>query len=351
MRTSHKKSKWLYLPAALLVAATVAYFMGPTITPPQYKEDLPDVPEGAGALEETLRLREQNLPLRPNNQARIVWVDSTKAPTEYAFVYLHGFGASYRDGYPVNVNVPAIFGANAYLSRWSGHGLKPEEALEQFTPESAWQDAKEALLIGQRIGRKVILFSTSTGGTLALKLAATYPDRVHALVNIGPNVEDDQPGASILMSPWGHELAHLVALGQKRKIKHEEPAAPQYFDTIYPAEALVHLEVLLQTTMTDSTFQAVRCPVLTLFYKENFLKKDNHVEVSRYPRVHNLFATPEDKKLIVSLPTPKTHFMASDIKSEDWPATQRAIVQFCEEILGMRALHPVDYVADAPGLQ
>ena len=350
MGTEQLKSNWLYVPAALLVVATLAYFLGPTITPPDYPEDLPDVPEGAGALEETLRLREQSLPLRPNNQARIVWADSSHARTEFAFVYLHGFGASYRDGYPVNVNLPVIFGANAFLSRWSGHGLAPDEALEDFTAENAWQDAKEALAIGQQLGQKVIIFSTSTGGTLALKLAATYPDRVHALINIGPNVEDDQPGASILMSPWGHELAHLVSLGQKRKIEHEEPAADQYFDTVYPAEALVELEILVQTTMTEATFEAVRCPVLTLFYKENFLKKDNHVEVSRYPRVHDLFATPEDEKLIVSLPTPKTHFMASDIKSKDWRATQRVIAEFCRDVLGMRPLHAIDYVADAPGL-
>lgn len=343
-------NKWLIVPGVLLAAATVAFFLGPTIDIPEYNTAFPDIPEDLGELEKRIDSRERDVPARPNNEARIVWADGQQQPTEYAFVYLHGFGGSYRDGYPVNVNLPAIFGANAYLSRWSGHGLIADDALELFTPDNAWSDAKAALLIGQRIGKKVILFTTSTGGTLGLKLAATYPDRVHALINIGPNVEDDQPGASLLMSPWGHELAHLASMGQKRKIKHEEPGADQYFDTIYPAEALVHLQVLVQTTMVDSTFTKVECPVLSLYYKENFFQKDQHVEVSRLPAVHDLFATPPREKMIVTLPTPKSHFMASDIKSKDWMATQRVIAKFCLDVLGMKPLYPIDHVANATGL-
>ncbi len=342
--------KYLYVAGTLLAVLTVAFFTGPRIERPEYPTDLPDVPEDLSALAGSIEVRETAAPTRPNNQARIIWADSVPRITEYAFVYLHGFGGSYRDGYPVNVGVPARFGANTYLSRWSGHGLVADQALREFTPTDAWADAREALAIGRRIGRKVIVMSTSTGGTLALKLAATYPGEVFALVNIGPNVEDDQPGASILMSPWGHELARLVSFGSNKKIDHEEPEAAQYFDTIYPSDALVNLQILVQTTMTDSTFAAVRCPVLTLFYKENYFKKDNHVEVSRYPEIHSRFATPEAQRRLLPLPTPKTHFVGSDIKSEDWLTPQREIIAFCTEVLGMEPLGPVDYVPDIPDL-
>lgn len=342
-------SYWFIIPGITLVALAAGYFLGPTIERPRYADELPDVPEEPEALDEYVRAREAEADLRPNNEARIHWAGDKRQPTEFAFVYLHGFGASYRDAFPVNVNLGDIFGANVFLARWGGHGLRAESALREFTPEGAWWDAREALAIGRRIGKNVIVMSTSTGGTLAFKLAADFPDAVHALINIGPNVEDDQPGASWLMSPWGHELAHLTSLGQRRKIKHEEPEAPQYFDTLYPAEALVRLEVLVQTTMQDETFERVACPVATVFYKENFFKKDDHVEVSRYPEVHALLATPEDRKQLLPLPTPKTHFVASDIKSRDWPAAQRAIVGFCQDVLGMSPLQPVDYLSDAPG--
>ena len=340
---------WYIVIGVIVLLLAAGYFFGPRIEEPRYAPDLPDVPDDLRTLQAGIDAREAKAATRPNNEARIVWANGVPERTEYAFVYLHGFGGSYRDGYPVNVNVPAIFGANAYLARWSGHGLQPDTSMLDLTPENAWADAREALAIGKRIGRKVIVFSTSTGGTLAFKLAAEFPEDVSALINIGPNVEDDQPGASWLMSPWGHEIAHLTSLGQKRKIKHDESEAPQYFDTIYPAEALVQLEVLVQTTMVDTTFRKVSCPVATLYYEENYFKKDDHVEVSNYPDVYALLATPEAQKRLLPLATPKTHFIASDIKSEDWPAAQRAIVAFCTEVLGMRALHPVDYLADAPG--
>ena len=337
----------LYVLFGLLAVIVLAYFLGPTVNQPTYATALPPVPGDLSGLEASVRRKEEQAPTRTNNEARIVWADAVPAVTEYSFVYLHGFGGSYRDGYPVNVTVAEIFGANAYLARWSGHGLQPAAALQDFSPGAAWNDALEALSIGKAIGKKVIVMSTSTGGTLALELAADFPDDVYALINMGPNVEDDQPGAELLMSPWGHELAMLASFGSNKKIRHDEPAAAQYFDTIYPSRALVDLQVLVQTTMDDTTFHRVRCPVLTLYYQKNFFQKDQHVEVSSYPEVHAKLATPADRNRLVALPTPKTHFVGSDIKSEDWMAAQRAMVDFCTRVLEMSPLLPVDHRADA----
>lgn len=345
----NRDKKMIYILLVVLAVVVLTYFLGPKIEVPAYAAALPAVPETPAALEAYVGEKEGKAPTREDNEARIRWNEDIRSPTEYAFVYLHGFAGSYRDGYPVNVNVPEIFGANVYLARWAGHGLRPEEALQTFTPNAAWDDALEALAIGKRLGKKVILMSTSTGGTLAIRLAATFPEEVHALINMGPNVEDDQPGAGLLMSPWGHELAVLASLGSNKKVDHESAEAFQYFDTIYPSRALVDLQILVQTTMTPETFGRVSCPVLTVFYKESFFKKDEHVEVSAFPEVHGQFATPADRKKLIALPTPKTHFVGSDIKSADWMAPQQTIVEFCREVLGMNPLLPVDHVADAAG--
>ncbi|WP_420459630.1 alpha/beta hydrolase [Neolewinella sp.] len=342
--------KVIYLAAILLVIIIAAYFLGPRIDVPTYAETLPAVPRDLSALQRYVEDKEAKHPTRPGNRARIVWYGNTPTVTDYAFVYLHGFAGSYRDGYPVNVNVPEVFGSNVYLSRWAGHGLQAAAALQDFSPEAAWDDAREALAIGKRIGRRVVILSTSTGGTLAFKLAADFPDDVHALINMGPNVEDDQPGASLLMSPWGHELAMLASFGSNKTIKHEEPTAARYFDTIYPSRALVDLEILVQTTMADATFRKVQCPVLTLFYYRDAFDQDEHVEIDRYPEIHRLLATPQDQVRLDSLPTPGTHFVGSDIKSKDWMAAQRSIIAFCTEVLGMVPLLPVDHLTDATGL-
>ncbi len=337
----------VYFLGALLALIVLAYFVGPRVEVPDYATTLPELPTDLASLKNLVQAREAAAPTRPNNEARLVFADSVPAVTDYAFVYLHGFAGSYRDGYPVNVNVPEIFGANVYLGRWSGHGLRAANALQEFTPAAAWEDARDALAIGKRLGRKVIIMSTSTGGTLALKLAADFPDDVHALINMGPNVEDDQPGAALLMTPWGHELAMLASFGSNKKISHEEPGAAQYFDTIYPSRALVDLQVLVQTIMDDATFSRIHCPVLTLYYQENFFQKDQHVEVSSYPEVHAKFGTPAQQNRLVALPTPKTHFVGSDIKSKDWMAAQYAAVDFCTEVLDMVPLLPVDHRTDA----
>src|SRR5258708_7415518 len=75
------------------------------------------------------------------------------------------------------------------------------------------KSAKEALAIGRQLGNKVILMGTSTGGTFALQLAATYPDQVAALVLLSPNIAINDPNAWLLNNHWGLQIAHLVTGG------------------------------------------------------------------------------------------------------------------------------------------
>ena len=326
-----KKRYWFLLIFLLLVGIT--YFTGPTIPKPVLTTSLPDLPDDFRELEEYVEQKERNLPVREDNQARILWATNPPTETEYSIVYLHGFAGSYRDGYPVNVNIADSLGANIFLARWAGHGLKPSASLEMFSPETAWASAKEALVIGEKIGKKVIIMSTSTGGTLAIKLAATYPESVFALINLSPNVEDDQEGAFLLNSPWGYELAKLVSFGDHMEVEHEQPIARHYWDTIYPSKALVDLQVLVDETMTAETYRNVTSPVITLFYYKNFMKEDEHVEVDDYPEVHNAFSTPPSLKKLVPLDTPGTHFIGSDIKSENTEVVEKEIIEFLRNTL------------------
>src|SRR5690606_40829618 len=133
---------------------------------------MPAVPTGADALEAYVRQKENRHKLKPDNEARIVWADRAGAKTEYAVVYLHGFSASQKEGDPVHRRFAAEFGCNLYLARLADHGIDTVEALINFTTDRWWASAREALVIGKQLGDKVILMSTSTGGTMALALAA-----------------------------------------------------------------------------------------------------------------------------------------------------------------------------------
>ncbi|MEK6478953.1 alpha/beta hydrolase [Catalinimonas sp. 4WD22] len=330
--------KRIWIPSLIILALLIAYLVGPIPPNPTYSEVWPELPYSLTKLEKYIKSTEAKHAVRKNNQARILWHNNTPQLTEYSFVYLHGFAGSYRDGYPLNVSVADTFNANIYLSRWVGHGLKPSVALKNFSAEAAWKSAKEALAIGRRIGRKVIVMSTSTGGTLALKLAATYPDSVFALINISPNIRDDAFGAFLLNSPWGYEIAHLAALGEHRKVRHEKEIATQYWDTIYPAEALLNLQVLVSSTMHAKTFNKIDCPMLTLYYYKNFLLEDEHVEVDRYPEVYQALSTPDSLLRLIALGEPGTHFIGSSIKSKNWRSAQQEIILFCRQTLGMPVL-------------
>ncbi len=330
--------KRVWIPLAILALLIFTYFVGPVPEDPVYSPHWPNIPTPLSELQEYIENTEQSQPVRADNQARILWHHDTPMVTEYSVVYLHGFAGSYRDGFPLNVQVADTFGANLYLSRWAGHGLEPPASLQYFSPEAAWESAKEALAIGRRIGRKVIILSTSTGGTLAIKLAATYPDSVFALINMSPNIRDDAFGAFLLNSPWGYEIARLVSLGDHYKVKHEEALARQYWDTIYPAQALVDLQVLVESTMQPATYEKVSCPVLTLYYHKNFLEEDERVAIERYPEVHEAFSTPNSLLQLLALDKPGTHFIGSAIKSKDWKTARDEIIQFCQKTLGMKTV-------------
>lgn len=329
------KKKRVWIPLLILAVLVITYLVGPVPGDPAFSDDWIEVPDSPQALERYVTQSEDSMPVRKDNEARIIWNDSVQKVTEYSFVYLHGFAGSYRDGYPLNVNVAEAFGANIYLARWAGHGLKPPFSLNPFSPEAAWQSAKEALAIGRRIGEKVVVMSTSTGGTLAIMLAAHFPDSVHGLVNIAPNIKDDQIGASLLGTPWGYEIAWLVSLGENKKVRYEEERAAQYWDTIYPAEALVELQILVGSSMEEETFSKVQCPVLTLFYQKNFLEEDEHVEVDEFPEMHAAFSTPDSMLELVAMERAGTHFIGSQIKSSNYKGAQERVIEFCRTKLGM----------------
>src|SRR6185369_7479021 len=108
----------------------------PKVSTPKYTLDMPAVPADAVALEQYIRNGEATHKLKPNNEARIVWLnDSLKQKTDYAIVYLHGFGASQEEGNPVHTSFAKKFGCNLYLSRLAEHGIDTTEPLLNYTAD------------------------------------------------------------------------------------------------------------------------------------------------------------------------------------------------------------------------
>lgn len=320
-------------PVLMIVAL---YFLGPSPATPVYDVTLPSVPADAAALDRYVAANEAAHKLRPNNEARIVWNDSTHNKTPYAVVYLHGFTASQMEGDPVHKRFARTMGCNLYLARLADHGLDSTDALIRMTPDRLWASAKEALAIGKQLGDKVILVSCSTGSTLALKLAAEFPQDVHALINLSPNIAINNGAAFILNDPWGLYIARAV-FGSK----YSEAPAPvpaeraQYWDTKYRLEGAVQLEELIETTMTRETFEKIHQPSLTLYYYKNEQEQDPEVKVSAMLEMNAQLATPDNLKETVAIPEAGVHVIASGLRSKAVDKVYDLMVAFAQQKLRM----------------
>lgn len=318
-----------------VLACVCIYAFGPQPDTPHYSETLPIVPDEAEALEEHIRANERRHAVKPDNEARIVWNDSTRGKTEYAVVYLHGFSASQKEGDPVHRRFASEFGCNLLLTRLSDHGIDTTDALYYFTADRLWESAKESLAIAEKLGEKVILISTSTGGTLALMLAARYPGKVHALINLSPNIAINDPAAFILNDPWGLYIARMV-LGGKYNVTEATEEESKYWNASYRIESLVQLQELLETSMTNETFSKVRQPSLTLYYYKNDEEQDPQVRVDAMIAMHQQLATPDSLKVAKAVPLAGAHVLGSSLKSKDIEGVYAEIEKFALTRLHMK---------------
>lgn len=319
-------------PFVLLFAV---YLLGPKPERPEYRREMPVVPQRPDELEQHVALAESDHNIKPNNEARIIWNDSTKEKTPYAVVYLHGFTASQMEGDPIHRRFAKEFGCNLFLSRLSEHGIDTTEALLHFTADRAWESAKHALAIGKQLGEKVILMSTSTGGTLALMLAAEYPQDVFALINLSPNIAINDPAAFLLNDPWGLHIARMVMGGNYRVTDANEEHA-RYWNKKYRLESLTELEELIETSMNDDLFARIKQPCLTLYYYKDEQRQDPQVKVSAMLDMHEQLGTPADLKVIKAIPEAGAHVIGSALTSKDVEGVYAEIKKFAINKLNMR---------------
>jgi esterase/lipase len=303
--------KWFGI---ILLVLIIVYFLGPQPSTPKFTKELPVVSIEASALEQYVSNIEAKHKLKPDNEARILWFnDSLKLQTEYAVVYLHGFSASQEEGDPVHREFAQKFGCNLFLARLAEHGVDTTEPLLNFTADKIWNSAKEAYAIGKKLGKKVILMATSTGGTLALKLAAEYPD-IAGLILLSPNIAINDPNAWLLNNHWGFQIAKLVK-GKYNTAEDTTALYAQYWNNKYRIEATVQLEELLESTMKESTFKKVTQPALLLYYYKDDDHQDKVVKVSAMKRMFTQISTPDSLKKQVALPNTGNHVLGSPIKS------------------------------------
>lgn len=313
------------------IAATLVliYLLGPKTQKAEYDTALPTIPS-IDLLANYVKLQESKHLIKPGNEAEIVWADSSKQQTEYAVVYLHGFSASKEEGNPVHLNFAKTIKANLYLARLADHGIDTVAPMQYFTANKLWETAKEAFAIGKKLGKKVILVGTSTGGTLALQLAAAYPE-INSLVLLSPNIAINDDKVWLLNDPWGLQIARLVSDGNERFLAGKTANYKKYWYSHYRLESVVQLQELLESSMNKQLFEQVKQPTLLLYYYKNEAAQDPVVKVSAMLKMFDELGTASDKKEKHALPNTENHVMGSYITSKDISSVEKAINQFAKK--------------------
>jgi len=333
MRFVKRFFKVLLVVVLLLV---VAYLLGPKVEKPDLNAALPEITSDLNALDDRIWQKEAAITnIKADNESQIVWYDSIPRKTEYAFVYLHGWSASHEEGAPLHEQLGKRYGANVYLPRLAGHGLQENEAMLNLTATEVFNSAKEALAIAQRLGEKVIVMGTSTGGTLALYLAYQNPD-IAGLLLYSPNVALRDESGKLLSGPWGIELAKWVT-GRDYHQFEADSIKQRYWTTKYRLEALTHLQILIDETMQPEIFEKIKQPTFLGYYYKNEEEQDNVVSVPALLEMYEQLGVDESLKRKVAFTEVKDHVMTSHITSKDFASVKMKTIRFLEEVLELQS--------------
>ncbi len=322
----------------VLAVLTIVYLAGPKPPKPELNKNLPSVWASIANVEKYVERQNAQFKIKEDNEARIIWAnDSVKERTDYALLYLHGFSASWYEGYPANVEFARKFGMNAWFPRLASHGIDTTEALIDMTPDRLWESAKEALMIARSLGKKVVIMGTSTGATLALKLAADFPEYVDGLILFSPNIEINNNAAFLLSGPWGLQIGRKEN-GGKYFISEDDTLSVncRYWNCKYRMEAVVYLQQLMDATMTAETFRNVTAPVFLGYYYKDEENQDPTVKVSAMVKMFDQLGTPAGEKVKVAFPTAGSHVIGCELTSGCVKELVAAVSEFATNIMNIK---------------
>ena len=230
----------------LLLVALVAALLGGVayLTTPPALVNAALAPQLPDDIDAWLADREQQVAsqyaLIPETEKRVTWFGPPGERTAYVVVNLHGFSATRQETAPLAERVATALAANLFETRLAGHGHQ-QQPLDAVAAEDWLTDAAEALAIGARLGDRIVLIGTSTGGTLALAMSDHPSARaVSDIVLISPNLQPRDGKASWLTRPAGPLIAKLVA-GDTRSWQAHNELQARYWSTSYPIEAAVEV--------------------------------------------------------------------------------------------------------------
>ena len=292
------------------------YFLGPKPETPVLTPSASwtDIPDSVNQIHCYIAFKESKMVLKPGNEARIVWADSTQPKkTKIVFMYVHGFSASPMEGDPLHREVAKKFGANLLLARVAGHGVPDSDSTyANVTADDYYQSVENYYAIAKKLGDEVVVLGTSFGGAMSLVLAANHPE-IKALMLYGPCIAIKDPNATLLDNPWGLQMAHLITGSDYRDIPVMAPGHAENWSLHYRLEGVVAIQNFLTNAMNKEVFEKVKMPVFLGYYYKDEEHQDNVVSVDAMKVMFEQLGTPASLKKSEAFPNSGNHVITSNL--------------------------------------
>lgn len=244
-----------------------------------------------------------------NTAKRIVWAGEVGARTSVALIYIHGYSASRQEIAPAPERIAQALGANLFETRLAGHG-RPGDAMGQASAQDWAIDLAEAMAIARRLGDRVIIMGTSTGGSISTMAAMdpAYRDDIAALILVSPNFEINDPMAWLLDLPYARNWVPL-AVGETRSWEPRNPMQARYWTTSYPTISVFPMRTV-QSAARDADHGTATIPLL-VFYAPG----DQVVLPAATETVLENWGAPVTAHLVTDAEDPSQHVISGDILS------------------------------------
>ena len=267
--------------------------------------------------------------ITPGTEKRVIWAGAPGARTPLSVVYIHGFSATSEEIRPVPDRVAQALGANLVFTRLTGHGV-PGEAMGRATVPEWMADTAEAIAAGRVAGDRVVLITTSTGGTLAAAAAhdPALMEGVAGIVFVSPNFAVNSALAPLLTLPAARYWLPRVA-GESRAWTPLNDAQARFWTTEYPSVSVLPMAALVKAV---AALDPARATVPALFY---FSPQDQIVRPDVTAKVAVAWGGPATVIAVSTGPgdDPASHVIAGNIVSPG--LTDRAVATITDWIAAL----------------
>lgn len=205
--------------------------------------------------------------------------ESRPKRTEFVVLYIHGYSATRQEIVPVPQLVARAFNANLYSTRLTGHGLDGE-ALANSTANDWLHDIVEAWHVARLLGDKVIVMSTSTGGSLVTWMAQQSEVKKHlaALIMVSPNFQPLHWASPLFLLPWAAYWMPKLA-GQYYGRKPDSERAASFWTYRYPMRGLTTMTSLV-AAVRHSNLEGILAPSLFIYSNADRVVSPKHTDAA-----------------------------------------------------------------------